>query len=199
MPKYAINYSKTIMYKIVCNDLKIIEKYIGHTTNFVKRKCQHKYCCINENSDAYNFKIYQTIRDNGGWDNWSMVQICLFPCGSLQEAIAEERRYCELLNACMNTINPYRTKKEKMEYEKLYKQKNKDLISKKQKIYYDENKEIISKKNKIYREKNMYYEKNKDKILENTKKWREKNKDRIKQYGRERYEKNKNEKEQSKK
>jgi len=42
MPKVPTDYSKTIIYKIVCNDLNVNECYIGHTTNFIKRKGQHK-------------------------------------------------------------------------------------------------------------------------------------------------------------
>ena len=38
MPKKNIDYSKTIIYKIVCNDLNIIDVYVGQTTNFTKKK-----------------------------------------------------------------------------------------------------------------------------------------------------------------
>ena len=64
MPKKLIDYSKTIIYKIVCNDLTITEVYVGHTTNFIKRKAPHKYNCNNPNSKSYNFKIYNIIRNN---------------------------------------------------------------------------------------------------------------------------------------
>ena len=33
MPKVPIDYAKTILYKIVCNDLKIIDCYVGTTIN----------------------------------------------------------------------------------------------------------------------------------------------------------------------
>ena len=36
------------IYKIVCNDLSITDCYVGHTTDFVKRKCNHKIICNNE-------------------------------------------------------------------------------------------------------------------------------------------------------
>ena len=49
MPKKIIDYSKTIIYKIVCNDLNITDLYIGHTTNFIKRKATHKSNCNNIN------------------------------------------------------------------------------------------------------------------------------------------------------
>jgi hypothetical protein len=38
MPKTIIDYSKCVMYKIVCNDLEITDIYVGHTTNFTRRK-----------------------------------------------------------------------------------------------------------------------------------------------------------------
>ena len=52
MPKIPIDYSKTIIYKIVCNDLSIKECYVGHTINMTKRKCCHKSTCNNEKDKA---------------------------------------------------------------------------------------------------------------------------------------------------
>ena len=92
MPKQVMDYSKTIIYKIVCNDLEIKETYVGHTTNMVKRRYSHKSSCNNEKCIHHNYKIYQTIRANGGWDNWSVIQICEFPCKNMEQALAEERR-----------------------------------------------------------------------------------------------------------
>ena len=45
MPKVDIDYSNTIIYKIVCVDPLIKDLYIGHTTNFVQRKYAHKQTC----------------------------------------------------------------------------------------------------------------------------------------------------------
>ena len=58
MPKNEIDYSNTIIYKIVCKDEKISDLYVGHTTNFVKRKCLHKNSCNNLNN---KLKIYQKM------------------------------------------------------------------------------------------------------------------------------------------
>jgi hypothetical protein len=38
MPKQPINYENTIIYKIVCNNLNINDCYVGHTTDFTRRK-----------------------------------------------------------------------------------------------------------------------------------------------------------------
>ena len=65
-------------------------------------------------------KIYQIIRDNGGWDNWSMIMIENFPCNNNLEASMRERYWYEELNGNMNTRKPYRSKEEEKEYNKEY-------------------------------------------------------------------------------
>ena len=128
MTKQFIDYTKTIIYKIVCNDLNIRDVYVGHTTNFINRKAKHKSDCNNPNSKSYNFKIYNSIRNNGGWLNWSMIEIEKFQdCNDINEASAKERYYYEVLNAKLNSNCPGRNNKE---YKKEYYQDNKDNIQK---------------------------------------------------------------------
>jgi predicted GIY-YIG superfamily endonuclease len=47
MPKKTMDYTKCFIYKIehIENDNLV---YLGHTTNFVKRKTSHKSNCKNE-------------------------------------------------------------------------------------------------------------------------------------------------------
>ena len=53
MPKIPVDYSKTVIYKIEhIDDDSLV--YVGHTTNWDKRKCEHKSFCNNENSSNYN-------------------------------------------------------------------------------------------------------------------------------------------------
>jgi hypothetical protein len=148
MPKKEIDYSKTIIYKIVCNDLSITDLYIGSTTDFTKRKNSHKSRCNNVNSKSYNFNIYQKIRDNGGWCNWSMIQIEIFSCNNGNEARARERYWFENLNSKLNMVNPKRNDKE-------YYEDNKEKIKLNVKKWCDDNKDKV----KEYR--NEYYQKNK--------------------------------------
>ena len=70
MPKGKIDYSKTIIYKLCCKDVNITDEYVGGTTNFYGRKGNHKGKCNNSNTRVYKF-----IRENGGWDNWEMIEI----------------------------------------------------------------------------------------------------------------------------
>jgi predicted GIY-YIG superfamily endonuclease len=68
MVKKEVDYSNTVIYKIVCKDESIKDLYVGHTTNFDKRKYQHKLCCSQniKNNNINNSKIYKTINENGG-------------------------------------------------------------------------------------------------------------------------------------
>jgi len=106
MPKVEIDYSNTIIYKITCKDPNITDVYVGHTTNFIQRKHAHKQCCINNKSSNYNCKLYQVIRNNGGWTNWSMEIVNFFNCKDHYEARKKEQEYFELLHATLNSIEP---------------------------------------------------------------------------------------------
>jgi predicted GIY-YIG superfamily endonuclease len=55
MPKTPMLYENTVIYKIVCNDLTITEIYVGHTTNFTKRKYKHKHDCKTKMNKKYVF------------------------------------------------------------------------------------------------------------------------------------------------
>ena len=104
MPKENIDYSNTVIYKIYCNDKTINDVYVGHTTNFTKRKHQHKLCCSNLNN---NFKIYSTIREHGGWDNWNMIEIAKYNCKDKTEARIKEQEHYTELNSSLNSCPPY--------------------------------------------------------------------------------------------
>ena len=125
MPRKDINHNNTIIYKIVCNNLNIKDIYVGHTTQFTKRKNNHKERCNNPNSKKYNLKIYKIIRENEGWDNWSMIEIEKYPCNDKNEACSRERYWYEQLNSTMNTLKPMITKEELKIAKKAYKQTNK--------------------------------------------------------------------------
>ena len=101
-----IDYSNTIFYKIYCKNLEISDIYIGHTTNFVTRQHGHKQSCTNERNIGYNTKVYQFIREHGGWDNWKMEIVGYKCCKNMREACEEEQRYYDEYNATLNSIPP---------------------------------------------------------------------------------------------
>jgi hypothetical protein len=206
MPKTQTDYSNTIIYKICCKDPKISDIYIGHTTNFTQRKNQHKTSCCNENDKRYNQYVYNFIRQNGGWDNWTMIQIQQHKLQNKREAESTEHFWIEKLSANLNTNNPHAMCKEQPQiYKKNWYEEKKDYILQKakkhyqenkeqkiecQKQYAEENKEKIAEKQKEYREKNKeklaeqkkeYREKNKEKASEEHKEWRKVNKEKLKQ------------------
>ena len=149
MPRKEINYQNTFIYKIVCNDLNIKDLYVGHTTDFKRRKWDHK-CCAQGNTKYSKLKIYQTIKENGGWDNWSMIEIEKFPCNDSKEACAQERFWFESLQANLNSCYPQRTRDEYSAQDHI-KSKTKEF----NKTYYLKNNDKIKTMNKIYRENNI--------------------------------------------
>lgn len=162
MPKKIINYNNTIIYKIVCNDLNITDLYVGSTTDFSNRKYNHKASCNNEKNKNHNLKVYTIIRNNGGWLNWSMIEIEKWPCKDRNEAQARERYWYDKLNAKLNTNNPFQIIKTYEEKHNEYFIKNKDYQNSKE--YEEKCKEVNKEnyiKNKDYHKD--YNEKNKEK------------------------------------
>ena len=94
------------MYKISCKDEGVPDCYVGHSTNIRSRKAEHKYNCCNENSKSYNMKVYDFIRENGGWDNWKIIEIEPFPCETKKQAEVREHFWYYELKATLNTISP---------------------------------------------------------------------------------------------
>ena len=109
MPITKTDYSQTVVYKIVCKDFNITYCYIGHTTNFRQRKSHRKSVCHNSNFRNYDFLVYTFIRENGGWDNWEMIEIEKFDCKDGNEARVKEHYWLETLKADLNKCVPTRT------------------------------------------------------------------------------------------
>ena len=174
MPKTQTDYTNTIIYKLCCKNPTVTDIYIGHTTNFTQRKNSHKTSCCNENSKNYNQNVYQFIRQNGGWDNWSMVQIELKNCKDKREAELLEHTFIQELKATLNVNNPYGMYKENpQQYKEDWYEEKKEEILEKSKEYYEENKE-----QKLEYQK-QYAEEHKEEIAEKQKEYREKNKEKL--------------------
>ena len=166
MPKLPIDYSNTTIYKLVKNDdYDNANIYIGSTTDFIRRKNNHKNCCNSEKRIGYNDKKYQYIRDNGGWDNWNMIEVEKYNCNDGNEARAREEYWRCHFNAQLNTIRAYITDIERLERDKLYRGDNKDKILEYQKTYNENNKDKFrqyyedNKQKKLEYQKNYYYDK----------------------------------------
>jgi hypothetical protein len=152
MPRIATNYETTPVsfYRFVCNDPEIQSSYVGQTVNFRERKHQHKIAC---NTTNYHTKIYQTIRDNGGFDNWRMIEIESRLVKDKREAERIETELMEKFQSDMNIRKSVRTETVD-EYNHNYYQKNADKIKEQSKQYRLENADKCSEYHKQYHLKN---------------------------------------------
>ena len=86
------------IYKIVCKtDASLV--YVGSTKNYNSRISIHKYYA---NRNEKDFLIYQSIRANGGWDNWDCSPVEHLECETRNQAIMREGHYIVELNASLN-------------------------------------------------------------------------------------------------
>lgn len=138
MLKGKVIYENTVIYKLKHNeDFNNEYIYIGSTTNFIKRKYDHKYRCNNSRTNEHNHKKYKYIRNNGGWDMWNMILIEKYPCADKREAERREREWIDFYKSKLNTNLPFLTnnyvdlKEYQKEYQKNYREVNKKKSKKK--------------------------------------------------------------------
>ena len=183
MPKVPMDYSKCCIYKIEHNDNESLV-YVGHTTNFDKRKTQHKINCKNDNGKTYNLKVYQMIRKNGGWEKFLMLEVEKYPCADKREAERRENEVMKEVRASMNTYNSFRTQAEITEYNTNYYELHKEKLKEQVKEYQKNNQLKMKEyqknnKHKIQERMKEYQKNNKLKIQEQKKEYREANKSKI--------------------
>ena len=140
MPKNPINYQNSVIYKIQHLDKPEL-LYIGSTTQFIKRKYQHKLYCMNINNNDhryFNIKLYNLMRENGGWEQFNIIVIKEFPCNNKIELLIEEDKIMRDMNATLNSQYAFMTDEQR-----------KILKQKKDKTYREKhNEELKEKKNK---------------------------------------------------
>lgn len=98
------NYEKNeiIFYVFKCKSGLVNNCYVGHTSNFLRRRREHKSRCSNEKDKKHNFKVYKVIRENGGWDNWNMIEIYKQSCKDKRECERVEQQLIDEYNSDMN-------------------------------------------------------------------------------------------------
>lgn len=101
------DYINTVIYCVKHEEDYYNENcYVGSTTNYVKRKAQHKSDCNNTNSVRYNTKIYNYIRNNGGWEKWVMYELEKYPCNDKRECETRERYWYDKMKCTLNCNRP---------------------------------------------------------------------------------------------
>jgi len=100
------------IYKISCKNPSITKVYIGATTCFKRRMYQHERNVIMTYGPyKHNYKIYQYIRNNGGWDNFKCEILETIKAQTKDEIKNKESDYIRN-NDSINTVVPNRTMSE---------------------------------------------------------------------------------------
>ena len=164
MPTGKVDYQKGLIYTIRTRD----SVYVGSTTNYTKRKNDHK-----SNINIRQQKLYKTIIENDY--EWDMKPYQLFPCNSKLELEIEEERIRKEISADLNMNSCSGVDKEKFQkYHKEYREQHKEQNKQTRKKYRDQHKEHYKEwrdqhKEEIKQYKIKHYQQNKERISEKTK------------------------------
>lgn len=89
-------------YKIAIKDTK--HCYIGSTTNLNRRLNSHKNSCHNYLQPNYHFKLYEVIREHGGWQNVEYSVVGLHEVETRCDAMVQEQKYIVQHKANLNSM-----------------------------------------------------------------------------------------------
>jgi hypothetical protein len=167
-----------IIYEIRPLNKELIFSYVGSTLNFRNRKYQHKKDCNNINSTNHSVKLYQFIRNNGGFNEFEMIPLEEYECDRKTQSRIREQFFINQIENKLNMkkafISTEETKEYMIEYRlnnkkqmKKYRNDNKETIKLQVKEYYEKHKELIIEQNKTnYKNKKEIIKKQrKEKIL----------------------------------
>ena len=163
--------------------------YIGSTTNVKRRTTNHKKNVIDKKGVAYNYLIYQYIREKQKNIKLEILAVYKRKCSYKIRLLVEQywiNKY-DSVNNGLNTINTFRTEKGKKKYSKEWRLKNRDYLLKQKRLDYIKNKEHYNKMGRLWSKNNRdkikgYYDKrmknplNREKANESSRKSYQKNK-----------------------
>jgi len=173
-----------ITYCLVCNITG--EKYYGSSINTLEVR-------MNTHISKSNNCVSKQIIQRGDYDIYQLGEY-----KTELEARLNEDWYIRN-KECINQNRVCITDEERKQYQKQYREKNREEISEYSKQYREKNREEISEYGKQYYEKNIekyreknkqYREKNREEISENGKQYYEKNREKISEYQKQYYLKN---------
>ena len=119
--------------------------YVGSTINKKERERNHKKSCTDENDKDHMIYVYQFIRENGGWDDWTFSTIKEYENISIRELERFEQQSRDKLQPTLNK------NKSGSEFSHIYKIDQKEFAKLKYKQYYNENHEqVLAKKNEKF-------------------------------------------------
>lgn len=156
------------IYCIKCKDPKIKEIYVGSTNNYKQRQRGHRSNCINRKREHYGLKVYQFIRNNGGFENWEfkiLNEVEFIDDGWKRR---QEQCYIDCMNPSLNYYKAFSTEEETKErineYRKEYRKNNAEKIKESKRDYRKNNAE------KLKESRREHYKNNKEKINERRRK-----------------------------
>ena len=147
-----VNYNNGKIYKIIDNTTDNF--YLGSTAypELYQRLDKHRGYRKEFLKTGKKFITSKIILDN---EDYKIILLELFPCGSRDELRAQEQSWMDNLR-CENMVNKYNAKGPNLEKNKItskkYYDNNKDEIIEKQKIYRDAHKEEMVEYSKTYRD-----------------------------------------------
>jgi hypothetical protein len=87
------------IYRISCRDGSVSDQYIGQTIHFDRRRWDHFL--------GRDSKLYDFIRDHGGWPNWKMSVVRQYPsCRDKNELDRLEWHWWNTLGGSLNSVRP---------------------------------------------------------------------------------------------
>jgi hypothetical protein len=87
------------IYRISCRDGSVPDQYIGQTIHFDRRRWDHFL--------GRDSKLYDFIRDHGGWPNWKMSVVRQYPsCRDKNELDRLEWHWWNTLGGSLNSVRP---------------------------------------------------------------------------------------------
>jgi hypothetical protein len=99
-----------LFYLIFCKNNECTDIYIGHAVDIRTRITLHKYST--NNPEYGKNKLYTTIRNNGGWENWDYKILCEFDFPSEREANLKEQELFDEFKPSLNTCRAVRLPKD---------------------------------------------------------------------------------------
>jgi hypothetical protein len=109
------------VYKIYCRDSSIRECYIGSTKDIKNRIAMHHRIIHDENNKQYDSKLYNFIRENGGFGNWIIEEMESFAFNDIKELREKEQEYINVLKPALNSGTAHKETRNKVyEYNEKY-------------------------------------------------------------------------------
>jgi len=110
------------IYKLYCDGID--EFYIGSSFDMRDRKYDHKHNCKNPKRKEYNYKVYQYIRENKGFDNWKFEILVEKEFENKTALRIKEKECINLLKPTLNSQSAFQTEEERLIQKKEHNKKD---------------------------------------------------------------------------